>query len=199
MKFTPRSAAFLAVVAIAYHCFATSALHVLVPSVDPVSEMVGTYLGSEYALLSRSTFLALGIAMVALYMALRGYVRRGPLERTAKILLSIAVIGFVGVTLFPSYARYLAIPTQPSTVVSLLLFSLLLCRLPRWSGIGAWLVVIGLALVGLFVLTVATGILAAAGYGGLVNRIVLVLIYAWIILAAWPLLHDAEARRTASR
>jgi hypothetical protein len=49
-------------------------------------------------------------------------------------------------------------------------------------------VAISIALLGLFVLVIVLRILVEQGLGGLANRVVVVLIYAWVVLVARGLL-----------
>lgn len=180
--------AWVALCAVALHGTAMVLLHVLVPDVDPTTDMVSAYLRSEYAALSRFTFLVLGCALASLGLALRSHLSVGMFPRIAAILLLVAIVGFVGVASAPSAARYFGIPTQPATVLSILILSIALRRDPRWSSIGALLVLIGGALTAIFVLTVVLGTLVSFGLGGLANRLVLVLIYVWVVLIAKGLL-----------
>ena len=163
-------------------------LHGLVPDVDPMKELIGAYLESQYGWLSRSTFLALGCALTAVALAVRAHRAGGVLPRVAAILLLLGVLGLVGVASAPAGVRYFAIPAQPATVLSILMLSIVLRRDPRWRPIGNVLVLIGGALVAVFLLTVVLGTLVALGVGGLANRLVLILIYVWVALVARGLL-----------
>lgn len=174
----------LAIVAVVYHAVAMIALHLLVPEVDPARTMVGAYLTSPYRFLSRTTFLALGCALIALVMGLRPVLLTGRLRHLVTVLLGIAVLGFLGVAAFPGAARPIAVVTQPATVLAIVVLSWILRKEPPWSSVGTALLVVAGLLFALFVATIVTGFLVARGLGGLANRVVLVLIYTWIVLVA---------------
>lgn len=185
----------LALGAVGYHGVAMALLHLWVRAVDPISDHVGAYLGSQYPLLSPSTFLALGIALAALGLGLRTSLPRGVLFRISAGLLLVAVVGFLGVAIAPGAARYFGIPTRPATVLSILSLSLVLRAQPPWQRIGSILVLIGCVLLTLYVLTIVLGILDSMGLGGLANRAVLVLIYVWVVFVARGLLRRSYSSR----
>jgi hypothetical protein len=178
----------VAIGAVAWHGFALVALHVLAPQVNPLADMVSAYLGTPYQLMARSTFLAFAVALAALVLGLRSFLPPGVLPKVGVVLLGLAVIGFVGVAVAPGAALYFAIPTQPATIIGMLLLSLALRREARWRPAGGALVAISIALLGLFVLVIVLRILVEQGLGGLANRVVVVLIYAWVVLVARGLL-----------
>ena len=159
-------------------------LHGLVPGVDPLSEMVGAYLATEYRWLSRLTFLALGCALGSLGLGLILYQIPGRLFAIAMVFAFVAVVGFIGVATVPDFARNIAVPTQPATVISILLLSLCLKHQPPWVPVSGYLLFISIVLIALFVFTIVLGVLASAGLGGLANRTVLVLIYVWVFIVA---------------
>jgi Protein of unknown function (DUF998) len=176
--------AWLAVCAVAIHAIATLSLHWLVPSVNPLSDMVSAYLTSEYQWLSRITFVALACALGSLGLGLALRNVRGVAFGVALVLVAIAVIGFLGVAAVPRAARVFAVPTQPATIGAILLMSLVLRRESAWQAVGPYLLVISFGLVALIFATIVLRALVAAGLGGLANRVVLVLIYSWAVLVA---------------
>ena len=86
--------AWLALGAVTFHAIVMVLLHLLVPEVDPMADMVGAYLASQYQFLSRLTFLALGCALASLGLALRAYLSVGVSPRIAAVLLVVAIVGF---------------------------------------------------------------------------------------------------------
>lgn len=174
--------------AVVIHAASTALLHWLVPGVNPLSEMVSAYLNSEYQWLSRTTFVALACALGFLGTALVLRQTQGAVFWVALVLAAIAVVGLSGVATVPGAARVLAAPSQPAVVLSILLLSLVLRQDAAWQSAGPYLLGISFALIALFVATIVLGTLASAGLGGLANRVVLVLIYLWVILAARGLL-----------
>ena len=163
-------------------------LHVLVPEVSPLAGMVGDYLDSPYQLLARSTFLALAGALTALAVGLHPVLPSGPRSSLASVVIAVAIPAFVSVAVFPASADEIARVAQPSLVLTVIVFSLVLHRLRPWNSVRKWLLLIPGLLVFLFVITIATGLLISLGVGGLANRGVLVLIYTWVVLVARGLL-----------
>jgi len=191
--------AWVALLAIGYHAAATVALHALDPAVDPLSDMVGAYLLGDYQRLSRTTFLAFACAFASIGAALAMRLPLAATLRTGVGCAAVASVGFVGVAVAPQAVSYWALPTQLATLVSILLLSLGLRRRSEWRTIGFTLMVVASVLVALFVVTIVLGVVIRAGVGGLANRIVLVLIYTWVLLVVAGLLgwtQTAGHRRT---
>ena len=179
-----RGLGWLAVGSVAYHVLAMVALHVLQPEVSPLSAMVGAYLAGPYQTLSRTTFLAFALAFGALAVGV-GSSLTGRRSFAATALLGFSALGFGGVFLFPERVTQVGAVVRPITLATMLRLSLVLRREPRWAPRGGGLVVVSVSLVLLFVVTF--GWLLDLGLGGLANRVVLVLIYIWIVLVAWGL------------
>ncbi len=179
-----RQLGWFAIACVGYHALAMVSLHVLVPEVSPLSDMVGDYLSSPSQLLSRTTFLALAGALASLAFGLRPALPSGLRSSVATGLIVVAIPAFVGVAMLPGSANQIARVAQPAMVLTIIMFSLVLRGEPPWRSVGAWLLVIPALLVFLFVITIATGYLISIGLGGLANRLVLVLIYTWVVLVA---------------
>jgi hypothetical protein len=174
--------------AVIIHATATLLLHWLVPSVNPLSEMVSGYLTTQYQWLSRVAFAALACALGFLGLGIVLRKTPGAILKIAIVLDAITVIGLFGVAAVPSASRIFAIPTQPAAVGAILLLSLVLRQEPAWQGVGPYLLGISFCLIALFCATIVLGVLVSAGLGGLANRVVLILIYAWVLLVARGLL-----------
>ena len=180
------------------HATATVLLHRFVPSVNPFTEMVSAYLNSSYQWLARLTFVALGCSIGFLGLSLALHQIQGVSFVVAEVLLVIAVIGLSGVAVAPDLAASIARPTQPALVIAILLLSLVLRHEAEWQAAGPILLGISFGLIALFVVTIFFGALVSAGFGGLANRVVLVLIYAWVLLVARGLLVGSEMRITGA-
>lgn len=189
---TNRLFTWLALGAVAYHAMTMVLLHWFAPEVNPQTDMVSAYLSSPYHWLARSTFLALGCTMAFVGLGLSGRLASSFLLKVSAGLLVVAIVGFIGVSVAPQAARFFGIPTQPATVLSILLLSIVLRREAPWRATGTLLVLIGFSLVLLFALTILTGLLTSMGLGGVANRVVLVLIYSWVVLVARGLLWGSE-------
>ena len=185
--------AWLAISSVALHALAMVLLHWLVPEVNPLSEMVSAYLSSKYEWLSRITFVALAGAFGTLGLGLALGQIQGRTFTVGVVLTVIATIGFLGVAALPGAARLFAMPTQPATVVAVFLLSLALSRQPAWQTTGSYLLVISFGLIALFLVTIVLRGLVSVGLGGLANRIVLALIYSWVLLVARGLIIHGRA------
>jgi hypothetical protein len=151
--------------------------------------MVSAYLNTEYQWLSRMTFAALASSLGFLGLGLVFRQTQGAIFMVALVLVAIAVIGLFGVAVVPSAARVLAVPTQPAAVCAILVLSLVLRQEPA----GPYLLGISFGLIALFFATIALGVLVSAGLGGLANRLVLILIYSWVLVVARGLLVTSVA------
>ena len=188
-----RFLASLAAAAVVIHAAAMVLLHWLVPSVNPRTDMVGAYLNSDYAWLSRVTFFALACAFASLGLGLILRHTQGTTFTIAVVLAAIAVVGFLGVAAVPAAASLFARPTQPAAIVAILLLSLVLRQEAEWQAVGFYLLGISAMLIAMFLATIVFGVLMSAGFGGVANRVVLVLIYSWVLLVARGLLTPPEA------
>jgi hypothetical protein len=172
----------LAIASVAYHAVAMVLLHVLAPEVSPSGDMVDAYLGTPYRALSTSTFLALGGILGSLGLGLRSAL---PPRRSSIVvsgLLVLSAIGFLAVTLVPAAVGSIGSALRPVTLLSIVVGSSTVRRHPPWRRSGLALVAIAVCLVATFAVTF--GLLVKLGLGGLANRVVLVLIYAWSLLVA---------------
>lgn len=184
-----RACGWLATAAVACCALGMALLHLLAPEVSPARDMVDAYLATPYALLSRSTFAGLGIALAALAVGLMFAL--GPRGAAAVMPLDLASLGFFGVALFPEAADRIGLVTRPLTLLAILVASLVLHRRPRWEPVGPLLVALALLLLGAFALTF--GVLVERGLGGAANRAVLAVVYAWCLLVARGLLAPEPA------
>jgi hypothetical protein len=180
-----RVLAWLAVSAVILHAATTVLLHWLVPQVDPVSELMTAYLSSEYQVLSRVGGLAFGCAMGSLAVGLYFHRISGVWFKVALVLAAVAVIGFLVLAAAPDAVGFLAGAVRPAMVLTVLVLSLRLRRETPWQVVGPYLLAMVIGVVSLFVLL---GIFLSAGLGGLANRVVLVLLYTWILLVSRGLL-----------
>jgi len=181
----------LAIASVAYHAVAMGLLHGLAPEVSPLSDMVGAYLSTPYAGLSRTTFLALAGALGGLGLGLSSALPSSRSSIVVSGLLVVSGIGFLAVALVPSGVGSIGSALRPVTLLSIAVGSSTLRRHPPWRRMGLALVTIAVSLVATFAVTF--GLLVELGLGGLANRVVLMLIYAWSLLVARGLVAPAES------
>lgn len=187
-----RFLAIASMVAIGAHAVLLTLLHVLAPEVDPLSDMLGAYLGTGHASLARATFLAFSVNFGCLAAALVLVGVRGVAARLGVASLALAAVGFLLVFSLPEYGAWLARPTRPLTVLGTLFVGLGVRRLPRFRAVRVPLVAAPSVMLALFVGTIVLGVVEDAGLGGLANRVVVLLIYVWSVSSASRMVRDPD-------
>jgi hypothetical protein len=177
--------AWLAISAVICSVTSTVLMHLLVPEVDPVSELLTAYLDSQYQWLSRVGIFLQGLAMGALGLGL--YFRRiaGVWFKIALAFAAITAIGSFVVAVAPEadFARV----GRPAGLLTIVILSLRLRRERPWQAVGPYLpaIVIGVAALFIFIFGLTS---LSAGVAGLGHRAALLLISTWILLVSHGLL-----------
>lgn len=179
----------LAIAAVAYHSVAFAALHVLEPQVSPTRSLIGDYSPTDSGWLAASTFVAFAVVWAAVALALSGPTQSMVLV-AGRVLFAVAAVGLPVAAFVPSAAdprtkSALATAlnlTRPGLFVGILLVSIALARLPEWEG-ASWSLVI-LAVVAFAVMMLSVRFLLDAGLAGVGQRVVFLLVYAWVLLVA---------------
>ena len=180
--------AWTAIGAVFYHGLAIVTLHLLASNVNPFTDMVDAYLQGPYRLLARSTFLAFAFAFGALALGIASVLPSSWLKTGILILLVLAVIGFLSVFILPEASHIITTPTRPATLFAVILLSFAVRDIDYWQPITPFLLGISITLVCLFIFTLVFGTASKINLNGLTNRIVLILLYCWIIIVARSLL-----------
>lgn len=180
----------------AYHLIAFASLHVLVSSLDPADSLITDYLDSSWRPLARSTFVAFGVMWAAVAVGLWRVLPRHGLEVLGLLLMAGGIAALFVVVLVPETAA-------PGTVsgatggalvravsigrlclfASLLVLSLAVRDEPGWWHISTWLLTLSVASILLLAVTLTT--LIDNGWGGLGQRAIFILLYAWAAIAAF--------------
>ena len=185
-----------------YSVLALLLLHVLRPDYAPAHHMISDYAVGRYGWVMTTFFLAMSCGCL---MLLLGLVRSGPnlvAARIGTLLLGVASIGLVVSAIFPTDVQ------PPSThsgkihdmsflvnigsiLLAIVLLSVSFGSQPRWRPYRR----IALTLAGLFVLAVILQFLTlhrGAPYG-LTNRLVVTVLFAWLLATSIRLRAVARA------
>lgn len=190
--------AWIAVAGVLCHAAAFGLLHLLDPGIDPVRSIISDYVGGGYPALARVAFFAFAVIWGALAVALGAVRPRRRLVLAGRILFGIAVIGVLLAAFVPSMAdpREAASSSvigtlsgrigRPALFVGVLLVSVGVRRIPGWERTARILVLLAaLAAVGL---GLTLGLLLEAGFGGVGQRVIFVLLYVWAVLISLRIL-----------
>jgi Protein of unknown function (DUF998) len=180
----------LAIVAVVYHLSAFIALHVLEPQLSPISGIISDYSSTDSKWLVVSTFLAFGAIWAILALAL-SWPAQGWWLLAGRVLFALAAVGLVLGAIVPSaadprtptaLATILNFVARPGLLVGIVIASLYLRGDPRWSDLSPKLVLLASAA---FLLTlVSVTILLQAGFAGLGQRAVFIILYVWVGLVS---------------
>jgi len=170
------------------------AMHVLEPEFNPLRVPMSAYVLGAYGAWMTATYFVLAAGLLALAYCLATTLRRRPLTATAVIFLVIAASGALLAGSFPmdlpggtltSAGRLHMVGgalTFPSWILGVLLFTLSIRQDPRWQAVSAPLTVVAAGVV------VAGAIMflsvAILGFGAYAQRLLVVLLFAWMVLAA---------------
>ena len=186
-----RSAAAVALVAVASHLVLCALLHVLEPQISPISGIISDYAATESAILAKGTFVAFAAVWLSLAIALGGVARRAaPLsigrELLALAAVSIALLTFVPEVADPRTPSVLAkvgnLVARPGLFLGIVLVSIGLRRAPGWDDLRGTLLSLSLTKAAFLPFTIA--VLLDRGWGGVGQRAIFGLVYAWVALVA---------------
>lgn len=165
-------------------------LHVLEPGLSPLSSIISDYSRTAHAPWATAAFVAFGIVWGVMAIALADAAESRALQ-VGRLLLALAMIAILLAAVFPetadprtgsAAARIQNLAARPGLFLGILLVSLGVRREAGWEAVGGRLT--GLA-VGAIVSLIATiGFLLEAGLGGAGQRVLFVILYAWVWIAA---------------
>lgn len=176
--------------ATAAHAILFLALHALEPEISPVSGIISDYSGSVHASWATAAFLAFGLVWGAMALALSEAGRDRTLT-VGRLLLALATVAILWAAFSPASAdprtgsvaaRIQNLVARPGLFLGILLVSIGLGRSPRWEATARALVILALSAAILLVITIA--LLLERGLGGLGQRALFLLLYAWVLLVA---------------
>jgi hypothetical protein len=195
-----RWAAMVVLVAALYWGAVFLAMHVLQPEFSPIKAPGSAYVLGAYGAWMTTTYFALCTALVATALGLRESVPATGMSRTAIAAFLIAAGGTVLAGLNPmdfpgpphsTSGRLHAVGgalTFPPWVVGAFLFSLEMRRDDRWRRYSATLLMLSAGSIALAVVLI--GSMLVLGFAGYAQRLVLALLFAWMIVVALHLLRS---------
>ena len=190
----------LVIVCIAAHAVAFLGLHVLEPQVSPLSTVIGDYSTTESSWLATCAFVAFACLWATLAVATSAAAPGSRTMLVARLLFALAAVALLVAAVVPesadprtgsSLARVQNLLARPGLFLAVLLASFALRRVPEWGDIGTYLV--GLAVVCIVLLIATVGFLLNAGFGGLGQRALFVLLYFWAGIVAARVIRQGNA------
>ena len=208
MSMTNRAAGLIVLVAAAWFWAVFLSMHVLEPEFSPVRAPGSAYVLGAYGGWMTTTYFALIAALLGAGFGVAANVPASPVTLVAQAAFVIASVGAMVAGLFPMdfpgpprtvsgglHALGGAL-TFPTWVIGTLLFSLRIRRDPRWARRSGTLVALaGMSIGTLAVLVLSVGVL---GFGGYAQRLLIGVLFAWMIVVAAHLIGSAaEGGRAA--
>lgn len=185
------------------------ALHFLRSDLNPVSRTTSEYAVGSYGFVMTAAFICMIVMSLALVTLLAAELPAEDQSRTGVWLLGIWIIGAILAAIFPidpegpgdttagTIHRIAATVGFLSFSVGALLISRAFGRVASWQQFHRYARALAVAmLVGYVIMMVM--LITEAGYAGLVQRILLVTIVAWMVLVVWRIgseKRDAGAER----
>ena len=176
-------------------------MHVLEPEFSPLRAPGSAYVLGAYGGWMTTTYFALSAALLGAGFGVAANVPRSAVTRIACAAFVIAAVGAVLAGLFPmdfpgpprtmSGRLHLlgGAFTFPAWVLGTLLFSLSIRRDRRWARRSGMLFALAVVCIGtLAVLLLSVGLL---GFGGYAQRLLIGLLFAWMIVAALHLVRSS--------
>ncbi len=180
---------------VSYYVVVVAVLHFLEPDMDPLVNPMSAYVLTDSGALMTTTYFAQAVSLIALVVGLRRVLQRSMMSSIGLALFSIAGVAVATASVFPGE------PPPPQTVSGIIhltcgvinafttapaviLMTLSIRKDARWRGVVAWLTPLA---VGVAIGTVLFPIMAPLGRGGLAQRIVFAVIFAWTIVVAYEM------------
>jgi Protein of unknown function (DUF998) len=192
-----RATAIIVIVAAAYWWAVFLAMHVLEPEFSPLTAPGSAYVLGTYGAWMTTTYFVLGVVLISAGLGLNSNLAVTALTRIAGVAFLIAAAGAVSAGLFP-----MDFPPPPRTLsgrlhalsgvltflpwaIGTLLFSLGIRRDHRWARrLGILIALSVLSIVTVAVLPFSIPF----GFAGAVQRLLLTLLFAWLIVVALQLI-----------
>jgi hypothetical protein len=194
MQFLERNAGGLIIAAAGFWWTVFLMMHIVQPEVDPVRAPGSAYVLGQYGIWARASYLAITAALLAAGVGITSRLRKSRATSIALVAFRIGAAGAVLAAVFP-----MDYPGPPQTLSGVLhtvgggvgflswisgtvLFTVGIRKDPAWTRLSDALGVLAAAsLVGAAVLITSIAVL---GFGGFAQRILLTLLFAWLITVA---------------
>jgi len=193
----------IVVAAMGYFWAVFVAMHFLQPEFDPIRAPGSAYVLGPYGAWVTSSYFALSAAHLGMARCLALELPPGRMRWIPVIIFCVVACGGVLAGTFPMdypgppqtlSGRLHAIGgalSFPPWVIGVLIASFLARRDPRWADVSRSLLVLSLGAVGMFALLVSSFLIL--GFAGYAQRLVLLLLSAWLVVVARHLIRGVPA------
>lgn len=191
----------IAVAGMACHIVLFGLLHWLEPQLSPKSAIFSDYVKTRSSRIVRSALVAFAAMWLSMAIVLAGASPGNPFLASGRVLFLLAVIG-MGIAAFsPSsgdprsptvLAKVQNLLARPGLFLGVVLVSVGLRGASGWGDLWPVLLVLSLATAAMLPITI--GLLLERGLGGVGQRVIFALLYAWVVVVATRVLANAGSR-----
>lgn len=195
-----RAMGLIVVVAAVWFWAVFLSMHVLEPEFSPIRAPGSAYVLGAYGAWMTTTYFALSAALIGAGLGVATKLPASAMTRVAFAAFLVAGVGAILAGLFPmdfpgpprtASGRWHALGgalTFPAWVLGTLLFSLKIRHDRRWARRAGTLIALSVMSIGMLaVLLLSVGLL---GFGGYAQRLLIGLLFAWMIVAALHLIRS---------
>jgi hypothetical protein len=199
---SPSVWASVAIAGVASHAALFALLHWLEPQLSPKASIISDYGATASSSVATIAFFAFAAIWLALGIALGSAAPGGFVLASGRVLFVLAFVGIATGALLPEtadprtasvLARLQNIVARPGLFLGIILVSIGLRGAAGW--VDLWPTLLALSLVAAAMLPITIAVLLERGLGGMGQRFLFLLLYAWVVLVAVRIL--ASARTTA--
>ena len=192
-RVSSRAWGLLVIGAVLYWASVVLMMHVLEPEFSPIRAPMSAYVLGAYGAWMTTTYPALSVALLSVGLGLATTLPRTPQTRTAFVVFLVAAAGALVAGLFPmdfpgppqtASGRLHALGgalTFPTWVVGAFLFSLS-ARRHRWRGGSGSLLALSVGSIGMLIVSILS--LRVLGFAGCAQRLLVALLFVWMIVVA---------------
>ena len=183
--------AVIALLAIACHFVLFALLHWLEPQLSPKVSIISDYGETGSAWIGSLAFLAFASVWLALSFALPTALPDNWLLGAGRMLFALSAISIVAGAFLPEsmdprtagpLAKIINLAARPGLFLAIVLVSAGLRRIPEWRDLSTLLLSLSIVAAALLPLTVA--VLLDRGFGGVGQRAIFGLVYAWVLIVS---------------
>lgn len=184
----------MTIATVAYYVVALVAMHLLRRDLDPLTVPMSAYAIGAYGSLMTTTFFVLGAGLFAAGLGLLQAFPRAGIAKVAFAFMVIASIGVIVAGIFPAdwpppfvstsakVHQMAAMIAFPAMTLAPVLFSLKFRSDPRWQDLAAIALALSVGIIACELFLLATASREFMGVGGLVQRLFIAFLLAWMLL-----------------